>query len=517
MPEWRNRIQLGELFDVGKPVPPGDAASKARSGSDSTVSTEDCEITEETSETCRRSSSDFIAGGDARTSAQRWSFSLQRPSFSNVFADKWRCWVPLVLGGAVLVSFVATWCIYLKVQYGSVTAWWSGMPQAWKMQTVMCNTQLRVPAMDFGRKWRLDSVWMQTCEKRNKQHFPWQYPHDRNWCWIGLKAMCHAHLKAHHSWGAYQEMAANYGKTPPRATEGFNPLADPEVCDQPANGRSRNWTAMERGEAHAWFRAYVRVYVVNMPKDTLRWDMINKRLKHLRIEASRIFGVDMRVPNVMQTAKLEGWVPKAYNFSKAQELAYSKKHSMGSIMGTLGCASAHFKAQSQVLEDGSPLAVVLEDDSWPAEDFVERLWSLVHEELPCDWEVVSLMSRCPYGKCVSSHLSRVQPDTNEPAWRCHQGVNWGFQGVLYRTSELVWVQQKWKEVVFDEARPHCMDIDVALASISDQVAFYAVPAGQDPGFMAETNHPSNRWTINVAGRNHQLEQSLFDLDPNNLG
>merc|ERR1719401_2319626 len=125
-----------------------------------------------------------------------------------------------------------------------------------------------------------------------------------------------------------------------------------------------------------------------------------------------------------------------YNFSRAQEAAYTQKHQMGSILGTLGCASAHFKVQMQALADMSPLALVFEDDSWPEDDFVERLWSLVEEELPCDWEVTSLMSTCPYGMCVSRHLTRVQPDGNEPELGCRQGVNWGMHGMLYRTSSL---------------------------------------------------------------------------------
>lgn len=204
----------------------------------------------------------------------------------------------------------------------------------------------------------------------------------------------------------------------------------------------------------------------------------------------------MRPSGALADAKAAGWVPKGFNFTRAQEMAYRPEQRMGSILGTLGCASAHFKAQSKVMADGLPLAVVFEDDSWPSDDFVERLWSLVHEELPCNWDVASLYSRCPYGSCVSPRLLRVMPDTNEPAWRCHQGVNWGMQAVLYRTDALARIQIPWKHAVFNESRPHCMDVDVALASISDSVNYYAVPAVQDPGFVYETNHPSLRWGIN---------------------
>jgi GR25 family glycosyltransferase involved in LPS biosynthesis len=135
--------------------------------------------------------------------------------------------------------------------------------------------------------------------------------------------------------------------------------------------------------------------------------------------------------------------------------------------------------------ESKPITLILEDDVYLSRDFIPRVWNLARSELPCDWEVVSLASRCPYGKCVSRQLSRVYPDEMEPAWRCRHGVNYGFQGVLYRTNKLASLQDKWKPVVFDEERPHCLDIDVALASISDKVAFYAVPSVQLPGFLSE--------------------------------
>jgi len=244
------------------------------------------------------------------------------------------------------------------------------------------------------------------------------------------------------------------------------------------------------------FETYVAVYVLNLPSDTERWKMISKRLDALQILPIRVEAVDMRLPNAMVAAKTAGWIPDAFNFTHAQSVAYTKKHSMGSMLGTLGCAAAHFKVQAMVLAGKSPLAVVFEDDSWPFDDFVLRLWRLVQEELPCDWQVVALLSRCPYGQCISQHLARVQPDTNEPAWRCRHGVNWGMHAMMYRRETLADLQIPWRQAVFDEERPHCMDVDVALGSISDKVGFYAVPAVQDPGFLWETNHESSRWNIN---------------------
>lgn len=294
-------------------------------------------------------------------------------------------------------------------------------------------------------------------------------------------------------------MAADDGIAPDPSSEPFHPIDRPELCDNPANGAVRTWTAAELREAREWFKNNVAVYVLNLPgQGDARWAMIKGRLDELSIWATRVPGVDMREAGALEHAKMAGFVPSDYNFSKAQDVAYSWKHNMGSILGTVGCASAHFKAQTKAIADGSSLAIIMEDDSWPSDDFVPRLWSLVRSELPCDWEVTALLSRCGYGQCVSPQLMRVMPDANEPEWRCRQGSNWGMHAVLYRTALLPALQEKWKPVVFDESRPHCMDVDVALASISDKVGFYAVPAVQDPGFVKETNHRSARWDINQA-------------------
>lgn len=143
-----------------------------------------------------------------------------------------------------------------------------------------------------------------------------------------------------------------------------------------------------------------------------------------------------------------------------------------------------------------PIALVLEDDAHPSDDVVEKLWHLARKELPCDWAAVSLRAMCPFGTCVSPHLSRVQPDVNEPEDRCRHGVNYGLQGVLYRLGALPRLRERWREVVFDPARPHCLDVDVALASISDEVGYYAVPFVQSPGFLQEADAVSTRTYIN---------------------
>jgi len=360
-----------------------------------------------------------------------------------------------------------------------------------------CNSSQPIPKAVL-RTWDVPTAWMRACERKNSKD---KCPEERNWCWVGFNTMCHWNLKAHKPWSTFQEWAAKDGYTLDPITHPFHPLLDPEVCDRPENGAIRDWTFEEQTQAREWFKNNVAVYVLSLRTvGDHRWKMISKRLKDLKIWATRIPGVDMREDGALEKAQQNGFVPQEYNFTKAQEKAYTWKQEMGSMLGTVGCASAHFKAHAKLLADGAPLAIVMEDDSWPTDDFVPRLWSLVRDELPCDWEVTALLSRCGYGRCISPRLMRVMPDANEPAWRCRQGSNWGMHAVLYHTARLPRVQTMWKQTVWNEDRPHCMDVDVALASISDQVSFYAVPAVQDPGFVRETNHRSARWDINQAAK-----------------
>jgi len=371
----------------------------------------------------------------------------------------------------------------------------AGRPLAFERDGKFCNASVPIPKPVL-RTWDLPDGLKRVCEFKNVKE---KFSAERNWCWVGMNQMCHWNLKMHFSWSKFQDMASGEGMCPAREDHPFSPIEDPELCDRPENGRVREWTEGEWGAARRWFKDHVAVYVLSLfGLGDHRWHMMKQRLDELQIWATRLPGVDMRVPGALDAAKRQGWVPQTFNFSKAQKTAYESKHDMGSILGTVGCASAHFKAQSKAIADGSPLAIIMEDDSYLTEDFVPRVWSLVREELPCDWEVTALLSRCGYGRCVSPRLMRVMPDANEPAWRCRQGSNWGMHAVLYNIARLPKLQKLWQKTVFNEDRPHCMDIDVGLASISDIASFYAVPAVQDPGFLKENNHRSARWDINQA-------------------
>jgi len=326
----------------------------------------------------------------------------------------------------------------------------------------------------------------------------------RNWCWVGLKELgCHATLyharpRMHLSWAQMQAAHQRFVPAPPQPPGAFAPLLNEGLCDRAELGKVQAWTGDDWKKAWAWFSRHVTVYVLNLKADVKRWNDVETVLGRMGIQYNRVEGVDMRIPGSLQKAKHEGLVPHDYDFGYALVKARSIYQAMGGIQGTLGCASAHFRAQTRAYTDArSSIAIVFEDDVQPSPDFVPKLWRLVHEELPCEWQVLSLRSMCPYGACISEHLVRVMPDLNEPADRCRHGTSYGFQGVMYRVSELREVQKQWMRAVFNAAWPHCLDVDVALASISDTVSFFAVPFVQYPGLLTERDEGSTRYSINA--------------------
>eukprot|EP00930_Biecheleria_cincta_P081078 TRINITY_DN696_c3_g1_i1.p1 TRINITY_DN696_c3_g1~~TRINITY_DN696_c3_g1_i1.p1 ORF type:complete len:722 (+),score=86.09 TRINITY_DN696_c3_g1_i1:234-2168(+) len=367
----------------------------------------------------------------------------------------------------------------------------------------ICNkTAKRTDQHWSPRKWHVKKGFDMACAARNmpmqQDGETRQFSLMRNWCWVAVKNQCHVltNLKAPQPWAKYRKAAFELGNAPSHRDDAFEGLKHPEMCDRPSHGITLPYSMEEEQLASQWFKDTVAVYVLNLPKYAERWEMVSRRLKELNIKAERVLGVDMQEPGMIETAKQQGWVPESFDFDSAQNRANSPLLHKGSIKGTFGCAAAHFKAQAKILKSNSTLALVLEDDSYLHDGFVVRLWRLVMQELPCDWDIVQLLGRCAYGECISPHLARVQPDANEPKWRCRAGVNWGMHAMLYRSERLPTFQARWKHTVFNEKQPHCLDIDVGLASISDTIGYYSVPASQTPGLLKEMDLGSARSDIN---------------------
>jgi hypothetical protein len=360
-----------------------------------------------------------------------------------------------------------------------------------------CNTTLYAPRIRKPQIWDVSEELNNRCFDMLSEQLPEMTRGGklgRNWCWVGLKesgCQVDGHLRNWHEM-RMQAAAVNLTPMPPKNHKEFEPLTQPELCDRRELGKAE-WSRTELGRARAWFSATVGVQVLSVAEDKeTRLKVTAARLDDLGIEFSVVEGIDLRWPGAVSQARQEGLLPADFNVTRAQAVALGPRNDVGryergGIGGTLGSFLGHLRAQTKAFESTpqKPLTVILEDDAYLSDDFVPQLWRLVTRELPCDWQVVSLNSRCPVGFCVSQHLVRVQPDPNEPDWRCHHGVNRGFSGVLYRTIELRHVQERWRRLAFDEERPRCLEVDTSMAALSDDVAFYAVPGSQVPGLLHE--------------------------------
>mmetsp|Transcript_67539 Transcript_67539/g.152762 ORF Transcript_67539/g.152762 Transcript_67539/m.152762 type:complete len:400 (-) Transcript_67539:70-1269(-) len=275
------------------------------------------------------------------------------------------------------------------------------------------------------------------------------------------------------------------------------PLRNPSLCEVYWLGASLDSRFSDAGAAKDWFDKTVDVYVINLKKDVARMQSITANLKTLGISFVRIDGVDATKQNEFQRVRSEASVPRDYDVAKVQKLARNPIQGLGGIAGTVGKAAAHLRAMRHAFSmSQKPLALILEDDAVLVKDFVVKLMGIVEGEAPCDWTAVNLKSRCPYGVCTSKHLARVVPDGNELAAFCRSGVNLGSSAILYRAGHLERLIRLLREAVWDEERPHCLDIDVAIAYLSDKVAYYAVPKMQMPGLFTEGTFGSSRDELN---------------------
>jgi len=290
------------------------------------------------------------------------------------------------------------------------------------------------------------------------------------------------------------------------------------VCDHTEFGAPLHQiSTAEQQAAYAWFGATVSVYVLNLPKDMQRWYMISHRLGRLGIQFSRIDGVDLTPPGAISWAQNAGLIPKTWSHSRSIENARtlagnSAFNGVGYMLawagiGTVGCATAHInairQAENLTRASGRQIALILEDDTWLDNDFVVKAFRLMRDEVPCDWQILSLSSGCPYGTCVAPHLARIQLDDNGPRAACGVGNSYGMYAMMYKVSTMSRVRERLIQTVFDESRPTCISVDTAVAAISADCPYYAVPYLQRPGFL----HP------NIMGDSTRLVRNHAKLSP----
>jgi len=384
------------------------------------------------------------------------------------------------------------------------------------------NLSEPVPAarrLNATGKWAKDCLSISSDGHWDPQEF------ERNWCWVEMKKQAgtdwfeKSRYEKPSNWWYAQTLA--HKLDPPRAPDPWDqvlyPLLDHEICDVLDNGATIGWKGDDPykkkqavwDKAGQWFVENVEVYVINLNTSTERLDAMNLSLGKIGLNFTRLEGVDMRLDNAMQDAKDAGFVPKEYSFDQAHKKLKEQFVSTDSWqadgfvdseygMGTVGCTAAHLNAMKTASKGNKSLALILEDDAKVDDAFVLKVYSLLHDEAPCDWQVINLEMFFPYGKCISPHLARVHPDGNEPAFTCGHGASWSFASVLYRVSEMPLVISELEKVVWDLERPACLVHDIAFASLSDRINYYAVPGQQIPGYVTalHVEHDTSRQVIN---------------------
>eukprot|EP00928_Gymnodinium_smaydae_P070442 TRINITY_DN5427_c0_g2_i1.p1 TRINITY_DN5427_c0_g2~~TRINITY_DN5427_c0_g2_i1.p1 ORF type:complete len:527 (-),score=105.77 TRINITY_DN5427_c0_g2_i1:77-1657(-) len=367
----------------------------------------------------------------------------------------------------------------------------------------LCNPVAALSGPVHPRKLHITGEWAEKCMNLKHEGI-WEPPEEwgkRNWCWVYMRTEANAerfkkylHRKPENWWGVQAE-CARHDKAPVPEDQVLYALQHHEICDRPSAGTwdelRHEHAGVDWDEAGSWFGRNVDVYIINLPTNVARLQRIANRLKELNIDWKHLDGVDMRPPGSLEKAKKDGLVPESYDMDvvhknlKAQyeqsKSGYAKDAITQIGLGTVGCSAAHLRAMRTAARGKKPLALILEDDTNLVDGFLLKLHTLVREELPCDWQAVNLDMYEPYGKCVSPHLLRVQPDGNEPPETCRQGGSWNFGSVLYKVSELDFIADRLSAAVWNVSRPSCLVHDITFASLSDEIVYYAVPAQQYPG------------------------------------
>lgn len=439
---------------------------------------------------------------------------------ARVFVIQRRAALTVCTLGAVLVLALQS--------RGSIPATSGTSFLSWALTTLdeesgFCNSSIAIPGPVHPRKLNVTGDWANRC--LTEAHFGhWTPPKDwpdgeRNWCWVEMKDQSTNHMRGATpadldlhgrplNWWWAQVYASRAGMAPPPEQQRLLPLLNPELCDVKKNGLSDGvsddaaYTA-----AHDWVVENVQVFVLNLPQNVERMRMMRRRLESLQIPFERVDGLDLTKPGALDWAKDGGYIPESWDHDKAEEKnrwqwTQSPTGHKGSQLleiglGTAGCTAAHLNAMSTAAKAGKPLALILEDDTWLNDDFIPKLYNLLHREAPCDWEVINLAIFMTYGECVTPHLARIHPDGNEPEEICRKVSNWSFGAMLYKVADLERLRGELESIVWDNDRPSCLIHDMAFASLANRIRYYGVPAVQYPGFVSFVKTASiDRETLN---------------------
>ncbi|CAK0886510.1 unnamed protein product, partial [Prorocentrum cordatum] len=329
-------------------------------------------------------------------------------------------------------------------------------------------------------KFELPDVWAEACAQVT--HFPNETVSEgHNWCWSWLKHLGCRRSEASRSWRDSQDFVARMDLAPPPDVVDMQPLKDPSVCEQYWLGGPLSVSPHERDSIQQWFAANVAVYALDVSLDEGAVRETRARLQELGIEHTLVPGLDLEKTGLM------GLVPEGFDLEQAQIEASLPDKYMSDVLAAASASAARLRAMRLVkTHNRRPLAIILEGGAMPEDDFAAKVFQLLVHEAPCDWQVISLKSRCPYGVCVAPHLARILPDGNEPDESCNYGTNLGMPAMLWKLEGMHHVTDALEEAVWQHDQPRCLETDVALSSLADRIAYYAVPSMQTPGLLADS-------------------------------
>merc|ERR1712217_940357 len=98
----------------------------------------------------------------------------------------------------------------------------------------------------------------------------------------------------------------------------FEPLRNPELCDQQAFGGTRAWTKEEWRKSREWFEEKVAVFVLSLPSSEERRNLSKLRFKQLNIKFEFSDGIDIRAEGALEVAQRHDLIPKTFNITRAQ-------------------------------------------------------------------------------------------------------------------------------------------------------------------------------------------------------
>ena len=190
--------------------------------------------------------------------------------------------------------------------------------------------------------------------------------------------------------------------------------------------------------------SFPTTFVINLAHRVDRWKFITAELKKTKIEIffrfPAVVGAEQNLDQCFQKG-----VISPFGLSRLKLPQHEKIWGMDLTLGGLGCALSHIEIWKIIIALQLEKAMVVEDDTEFAPDFLRR-FSCVVREFPVDWELVFLSGLDVQHQCpqllVSPHLSHVPQ--------------------LYRTTNLYLITHKGAKELLKYCCPMHFQLDTQM-------------------------------------------------------